>query len=151
MAQHTQLVLTLLHGLCSCDHLHSDLAAELLQMILEGQGTRQEQVRSKAWRAQPLSGGPGGAGEGRWGRWAPRVLLATGSKQPCLRLPEAACPQAGAGLGLGDAPGALLPLSDPGPCFVTALFSRAEGKRPPPGFHCLWPGSADLVLPPWGR
>ncbi|ELK11684.1 HEAT repeat-containing protein 7A [Pteropus alecto] len=44
VAQHTQLVLTLMHGLCSRDHLHSDLAAELLQMILEDQGIRQEQV-----------------------------------------------------------------------------------------------------------
>ncbi|XP_036088615.1 maestro heat-like repeat family member 5 [Rousettus aegyptiacus] len=44
MVQHTQLVLTLMHGLCSRSHLHSDLAAELLQMILGAQGVRQEQV-----------------------------------------------------------------------------------------------------------
>ncbi|XP_037658554.1 maestro heat-like repeat family member 5 [Choloepus didactylus] len=44
VAQHTQLVLTLLHGLCSCSHLRSDLASEFLLLIFEGPGVRREQV-----------------------------------------------------------------------------------------------------------
>uniref|UniRef100_G3TZF0 Uncharacterized protein n=1 Tax=Loxodonta africana TaxID=9785 RepID=G3TZF0_LOXAF len=44
VAQHTQLVLTLLHGLCSSDHLCSDLASELLFIIFEDPGIKPEQV-----------------------------------------------------------------------------------------------------------
>lgn len=106
MVQHTQLVLTLMHGLCSRSHLHSDLAAELLQMILGAQGVRQEQVGAKSAghgrSPEDLAGKAWGGGgralhvvtvaaePGR--RWAPRMLPAVSSKQPCLQRPEAGCP-----------------------------------------------------------
>ncbi|XP_032323437.1 maestro heat-like repeat family member 5 [Camelus ferus] len=44
VAQHTQLVLTLLQGLCSRDILRCNLAAELLLMIVEGWSVKPEQV-----------------------------------------------------------------------------------------------------------
>ncbi|KAF5919499.1 hypothetical protein HPG69_011514 [Diceros bicornis minor] len=44
VAQHTQLVLTLLQGLCSHSHLCCDLAAQLLLMIFEDHSIKPEQV-----------------------------------------------------------------------------------------------------------
>ncbi|XP_058555251.1 maestro heat-like repeat family member 5 [Neofelis nebulosa] len=44
MAQHTQLVLTLLRGLCSHNHLRCDLASQLLLMIVEDHSIKAEQV-----------------------------------------------------------------------------------------------------------
>ncbi|XP_073923100.1 maestro heat-like repeat family member 5 [Castor canadensis] len=44
VAQHTQLVLTLLHSLCSCSHLRCDLACKLLQLIFSEPSIRPEQV-----------------------------------------------------------------------------------------------------------
>lgn len=52
MAQHTQLVLTLLHSLCSCSHLRCDLACKLLQLIFSEPSIRPEQVGAN----QGLSG-----------------------------------------------------------------------------------------------
>ncbi|XP_022282520.1 maestro heat-like repeat family member 5 isoform X17 [Canis lupus familiaris] len=43
-AQHTQLILTLLGGLCSHDHLQCDLASQLLLMIFQNQSIKVEQV-----------------------------------------------------------------------------------------------------------
>lgn len=45
MAQHTQLILTLVHNLSTCNHLRCDLAAKLLLMICVEPGFRKEQVR----------------------------------------------------------------------------------------------------------
>lgn len=45
MAQHTQLILTLVHSLDSSNHLRCDLAAKLLLMICVEPGFRKEQVR----------------------------------------------------------------------------------------------------------
>lgn len=45
MAQHTQLILTLVHSLGSYNHLHCDLAAKLLLLICVEPGFRKEQVR----------------------------------------------------------------------------------------------------------
>lgn len=45
-AQHTQLILTLLGGLCSHDHLQCDLASQLLLMIFQNQSIKVEQVSS---------------------------------------------------------------------------------------------------------
>lgn len=45
MAQHTQLLLTLVHSLDSCNHLRCDLAGKLLLMICVEPGFRKEQVR----------------------------------------------------------------------------------------------------------
>eukprot|EP00071_Canis_lupus_P048949 XP_022282506.1 maestro heat-like repeat family member 5 isoform X4 [Canis lupus familiaris] len=42
-AQHTQLILTLLGGLCSHDHLQCDLASQLLLMIFQNQSIKVEQ------------------------------------------------------------------------------------------------------------
>lgn len=169
VAQHTQLILTLMHGLCSLNRLHSDLAAELLQMILEDQGTRQEQVGAKVWRAQPLSRGPGREGAGWWrqdatrcrgDRWAQAAVGpkdAPGHQQPTA-LPSAAgsgVPLTGGRAGPWRCPRSLLTLLSAGSpqrpraLLRSVLFSRAEGNRPPPGFNCLWPGSANLV--PWGH
>ncbi|XP_025120644.3 maestro heat-like repeat family member 5 isoform X3 [Bubalus bubalis] len=44
VAQHTQLVLTLLQGLCSHDSLNSHLASELLLTIMEDRSIKPEQV-----------------------------------------------------------------------------------------------------------
>ncbi|XP_040844508.1 maestro heat-like repeat family member 5 [Ochotona curzoniae] len=44
VAQHTQLVLTLLHSLCSHNHLRCDLASKLLLMMFEEAGLKVEQV-----------------------------------------------------------------------------------------------------------
>ncbi|XP_077022760.1 maestro heat-like repeat family member 5 isoform X2 [Tamandua tetradactyla] len=44
VAQHTQLTLTLLHGLRSCSHLCSDLATEILLLIFQGPGIKRQQV-----------------------------------------------------------------------------------------------------------
>nr|XP_040149491.1 maestro heat-like repeat family member 5 isoform X6 [Ictidomys tridecemlineatus] len=44
VAQHTQLVLTLLHGLHSHSHLRCDLASRLLLMIFQDAGIKPEQV-----------------------------------------------------------------------------------------------------------
>uniref|UniRef100_A0A8C3WJ20 Maestro heat-like repeat family member 5 n=1 Tax=Catagonus wagneri TaxID=51154 RepID=A0A8C3WJ20_9CETA len=44
VAQHTQLVLTLLHGLCSHDSLLRDLASKLLLRVIEDHSIRPEQV-----------------------------------------------------------------------------------------------------------
>ncbi|XP_053064204.1 maestro heat-like repeat family member 5 isoform X3 [Acinonyx jubatus] len=44
VAQHTQLVLTLLRGLCSHNHLRCDLASQLLLMIVEDHSIKAEQV-----------------------------------------------------------------------------------------------------------
>ncbi|XP_045309425.1 maestro heat-like repeat family member 5 isoform X5 [Leopardus geoffroyi] len=44
VAQHTQLVLTLLRGLCSHNHLCCDLASQLLLMIVEDHSIKAEQV-----------------------------------------------------------------------------------------------------------
>ncbi|XP_053752050.1 maestro heat-like repeat family member 5 isoform X2 [Panthera pardus] len=44
MGQHTQLVLTLLRGLCSHNHLRCDLASQLLLMIVEDHSIKAEQV-----------------------------------------------------------------------------------------------------------
>ncbi|XP_040592412.1 maestro heat-like repeat family member 5 isoform X3 [Mesocricetus auratus] len=44
VAQHTQLALTLVHSLGSCNYLRCDLAARLLLMICEEPGFRKEQV-----------------------------------------------------------------------------------------------------------
>ncbi|XP_060275933.1 maestro heat-like repeat family member 5 isoform X3 [Ovis aries] len=44
VAQHTQLVLTLLQGLCSHDSLNSHLASELLMTIMEDRSIKPEQV-----------------------------------------------------------------------------------------------------------
>ncbi|KAM4823047.1 maestro heat-like repeat family member 5 [Urocitellus parryii] len=44
VAQHTQLVLTLLHGLHSHSHLRCDLASRLLLMIFQDAGVKPEQV-----------------------------------------------------------------------------------------------------------
>uniref|UniRef100_A0A8C6DN60 Maestro heat-like repeat family member 5 n=1 Tax=Moschus moschiferus TaxID=68415 RepID=A0A8C6DN60_MOSMO len=44
VAQHTQLVLTLLQGLCSHDSLYSHLASELLLTIMEDRSIKPEQV-----------------------------------------------------------------------------------------------------------
>ncbi|XP_014643504.1 PREDICTED: maestro heat-like repeat family member 5 [Ceratotherium simum simum] len=44
VAQHTQLVLTLLQGLCSHSHLCCDLAAQLVLMIFEDHSIKPEQV-----------------------------------------------------------------------------------------------------------
>lgn len=45
MAQHTQLILTLVHSLSSSNHLCCDLAAKLLLLICVEPGFRKEQVR----------------------------------------------------------------------------------------------------------
>lgn len=45
MAQHTQLILTLVHNLGSGNYLRGDLAAQLLLMMCEEPGFRKEQVR----------------------------------------------------------------------------------------------------------
>lgn len=45
MAQHTQLILTLVHSLSSSNYLRCDLAAKLLLMICVEPGFRKEQVR----------------------------------------------------------------------------------------------------------
>ncbi|GAB5584274.1 maestro heat-like repeat family member 5 isoform X8 [Prionailurus iriomotensis] len=56
VAQHTQLVLTLLRGLCSHNHLRCDLASQLLLMIVEDhsikaeQGTQGDGVRPRGRR-----------------------------------------------------------------------------------------------------
>ncbi|XP_052016456.1 maestro heat-like repeat family member 5 [Apodemus sylvaticus] len=44
VAQHTQLILTLVHSLSSCNYLRCDLAAKLLLMICVEPGFRKEQV-----------------------------------------------------------------------------------------------------------
>ncbi|EDL29434.1 uncharacterized protein LOC69439 [Mus musculus] len=44
VAQHTQLILTLVHSLGSYNHLHSDLAAKLLLLICVEPGFRKEQI-----------------------------------------------------------------------------------------------------------
>ncbi|XP_036904637.1 maestro heat-like repeat family member 5 [Sturnira hondurensis] len=44
VAQHTELTLTLLHGLCSRDHLSCDLASHLLLMVLKSCGVEPGQV-----------------------------------------------------------------------------------------------------------
>ncbi|XP_021515354.1 maestro heat-like repeat family member 5 [Meriones unguiculatus] len=44
VAQHTQLILTLVHNLSSCNYLRCNLAAKLLLMICEEPGFRKEQV-----------------------------------------------------------------------------------------------------------
>ncbi|XP_038936181.1 maestro heat-like repeat family member 5 isoform X3 [Rattus norvegicus] len=44
VAQHTQLILTLVHNLSTCNHLRCDLAAKLLLMICVEPGFRKEQV-----------------------------------------------------------------------------------------------------------
>ncbi|ERE86182.1 HEAT repeat-containing protein 8 [Cricetulus griseus] len=44
VAQHTQLILTLVRNLGSCNYLRSDLAAQLLLMICEEHSCRKEQV-----------------------------------------------------------------------------------------------------------
>ncbi|KAM5315103.1 maestro heat-like repeat family member 5 [Glossophaga mutica] len=44
VAQHTELILTLLHGLCSHDHLSCDLASHLLLMVLESHSIEPGQV-----------------------------------------------------------------------------------------------------------
>lgn len=44
VAQHTQLVLTLLQGLCSHNSLHCNLASKLLLTIIEDHSIRPEQV-----------------------------------------------------------------------------------------------------------
>ncbi|KAF6100213.1 hypothetical protein HJG60_013190 [Phyllostomus discolor] len=44
MGQHTELILTLLHGLCSHDHLSCDLASHLLLMVLENHSVQPGQV-----------------------------------------------------------------------------------------------------------
>lgn len=48
VAQHTQLVLTLLQGLCSHDSLNSHLASELLMTIMEDRSIKPEQVGRQA-------------------------------------------------------------------------------------------------------
>lgn len=45
MAQHTQLILTLVHNLGSSNYLRCNLAAKLLLMMCEEPGFRKEQVR----------------------------------------------------------------------------------------------------------
>lgn len=75
VAQHTQLVLTFLHGLCSHSLPQCDLASQLLLMVSEDHSIKQEQVGAWARRPQPLSlamrsvpcagtGGPGRAARG---------------------------------------------------------------------------------------
>ncbi|XP_036063470.1 maestro heat-like repeat family member 5 [Onychomys torridus] len=44
VAQHTQLILTLVHNLGGCNYLRCDLAAQLLLMMCEEPGFRKEQV-----------------------------------------------------------------------------------------------------------
>lgn len=62
MAQHTQLILTLLEGLGSRSRLQCDLASQLLLVIFEDHSIRAEQVRPghRALSAGPVQEPPGG-------------------------------------------------------------------------------------------
>ncbi|XP_016071901.1 PREDICTED: maestro heat-like repeat family member 5 [Miniopterus natalensis] len=44
VAQHTKLILTLLHGLCNHNHLYCELASHLLLMVFEDHSIKPEQV-----------------------------------------------------------------------------------------------------------
>lgn len=107
VAQHTQLVLTLLQGLCSRDILRCNLAAELLLMIVEGWSVKPEQVGAACWpgSTRVCQGGHGVQGVGQ-----PRACVepreAVGPEAApghwwqtaCLQLPETARPWVSAGL-----------------------------------------------------
>lgn len=84
VAQHTQLVLTLLHGLCSHSLPHCALASQLLLMVSEDYSIKQEQVGARARRPQPLCSGHAQrascrhwrtcqGSSGGWGARRPRV------------------------------------------------------------------------------
>uniref|UniRef100_A0A8C8WAR8 Maestro heat-like repeat family member 5 n=1 Tax=Panthera leo TaxID=9689 RepID=A0A8C8WAR8_PANLE len=53
MAQHTQLVLTLLRGLCSHNHLRCDLASQLLLMIVEDHSIKVAEILQGLFQELP--------------------------------------------------------------------------------------------------
>lgn len=108
VAQHTQLVLTLLHSLCSHNHLRCDLASKLLLMMFEEAGLKVEQVGRPTQRPRPYRPygpihsrregaravwlGPGDAvsGQTALGRgWRAVTSAVAGGGSPAQPVPEA--------------------------------------------------------------
>lgn len=77
VAQHTQLVLTLLQGLCSHDGLSCHLASELLLTIMEDRSIKPEQVGCQRGPCAHQASSP--RPPELWRREVLRLLLAIGS------------------------------------------------------------------------
>lgn len=124
VAQRTELILTLLHGLCSRDHLSSDLASHLLLMVLESHGVEPGQVGT----GRPAAEGSGRGDRDGHVRGCPGACVSTrptpwGPWSPGRPRQWAAFPARGPGLRRA-----------PGPCLVHNLV---QGKRDagPPGIQ----------------
>lgn len=121
VAQRTELILTLLHGLCSRDHLSSDLASHLLLMVLESHGVEPGQVGT----GRPAAEGSGRGDRDGHVRGCPGACVSTrptpwGPWSPGRPRQWAAFPARGPGLRRA-----------PGPCLVHNLVQGKRDAGPP--------------------